>query len=146
MRTFDSVGSERSNPLKWFLACLLFLSCSAQGATDPGERMWVGVDHGHNRGDPFPGWDELIEQRLFCGVGFKRTMLGLPGKMWNVLTHLDAWHTGRNRMEFTAGIGGTIRLHIPNVLVGWAPVHEQENTGAGRAEWSLGVRASGSSP
>ncbi|MFL2544845.1 MAG: ComEC/Rec2 family competence protein [Longimicrobiales bacterium] len=37
MTTFSSVGSERSNPLKWFLACLLFLSCSAQGATDPGD-------------------------------------------------------------------------------------------------------------
>ena len=38
--------------------------------------MWVGVDYGHNRGDPFPGQYELIEQRLFCDVGFKRTMLG----------------------------------------------------------------------
>ena len=37
MRTFDSVENERSNPLKWFLVCLLFLSCSAQGATDPGD-------------------------------------------------------------------------------------------------------------
>ena len=37
MRKFDSVGSERSNPLKWFLVCLLFLSCSVEGATDPGD-------------------------------------------------------------------------------------------------------------
>ena len=37
MTTFDFVGSERSNPLKWFLVCLLFLSCSAQGATDLGD-------------------------------------------------------------------------------------------------------------
>ena len=37
MRTFDFVGNEQSNPLKWFIVCLLFVSCSAQGATDPGD-------------------------------------------------------------------------------------------------------------
>ena len=52
-----------------------------------------------------------------------------PRTTRQMLAELQPWHTGRDRLEVTANLGGSIGLQVPGIQVARPAIQEEHDAG-----------------